>query len=207
MQEGNGETINCPVIRTVVLAAGESVRTSRPKMLLPFGSGTLIEKVIDNISDSQAKSITVVLGAWQNEILKIISNLPVNYVINTDYKKGMLSSVICGIQSLPEETDAAIIFPGDYPFIPGLLLDEMIDAYSKKRKGIVIPVCKGRRGHPLLIDKKYFEEIASLDESKGLRSLSERYSADVFEYTTDNEMIFNDIDTIEDYTRAINKSI
>jgi len=206
MAKAKEYNINIPVVRAVVLAAGESIRTGTPKMLLTIGTKTLIEKVIENILASHVKSITVVLGAYREQIGLIISNLPVSHTFNENYRDGMLSSVICGLKSLPEQTDAAIIYPGDYPFIKAGIINEMIDVYRSTGKGIVIPVCKGRRGHPIIIDRKYFNEVEKLDEKRGLRALAEKFRNEIQEYITDNEMIFNDIDTLEDYFKAEQKS-
>jgi len=192
-------------IGVVLLAAGESARIKSPKMLLPLEGKTLIEKVIENILASSIKNIIVVLGAWKNEILEKIRNLPVGYTINEEWEKGMLSSVIHGIRSLSGHVCAAIVYPADYPFIPGSLLDNITEAYFNSGKGIVIPVCRGKRGHPVLIDRKYFSEVEKLDPGLGLRSLSEKFSNDVFEYPADDENIFFDIDTVGDYNKATKK--
>lgn len=192
-------------ISIILLAAGESVRTKTPKMLLPLQDKTLIEKVIENLQSSRIKNTVVVLGAWKDEIMEKIGNLPVRITFNEEWKKGMLSSVIKGIRSLPADTSAAIIYPADYPFIAGKLLDEITEAYFKSGKGIVVPVCKGRRGHPVLIDRKYFGEIERLDYERGLRLLLEKFSSDIFEHPTDDENIFFDIDTMEDYVKATKK--
>jgi len=189
----------------ILLAAGKSARIKSPKMLLPLEGKTLIEKVIENILSSRIQNINIVLGAWKNEIIEKIRYLPVGYTINEEWEKGMLSSVIHGIRSLPGQVCAAIIYPADYPFIPGSLLDEITDAFFESGKGIVIPVCRGRRGHPVLIDRKYFAEVEKLDPELGLRALSKKFSNDVLEYPTDEENIFFDIDTTEDYIKAIKK--
>lgn len=194
-----------PEIRALILAAGESSRTSTPKMLLPFGSMTLIERVIENTLSSDISGVTVILGAWQDELMSAIRHLNVSLVINEDFKKGMLSSVIRGIKSLPAGTDAAFIIPGDHPFIPGSLLDGMAEAYKQSGKGIIIPVVGGKRGHPLLADVKYFGEIEKLDANVGLRALADKFSRDVYEYPAEDKMILFDIDTLEDYDRAIKK--
>jgi CTP:molybdopterin cytidylyltransferase MocA len=56
-----------------------------------------------------------------------------------------------------------------------------------------------------MIDRKYFSEVDKLDDTLGLRSLSDKFADDIHEVKTDNEMIFRDIDTNEDYINAINK--
>lgn len=201
-----GNTANkIPVVRAIILAAGRSSRAGSPKMLLKFGDKTLIEKVVENVMDSDVESITVVLGEYRNDIQKVIENLPLRIVFNERFETGMLSSVICGIKSLPEDTDASLILPGDFPFIKGNLINTMISSFHEGKGDIIVPVCNGLRGHPLLAGKKYFPEIEKLDAGRGLRMLTEKFSNGVYELETSDEGILRDIDTVDDYKQALNK--
>jgi molybdenum cofactor cytidylyltransferase len=193
-------------IWAVVLAAGESKRMRMAKLLLSFDDKTIIEKVIDNILGSGINNIMVVLGAWKDEIMDVLENVPVSICYNKDYQTGMLSSVRCGLASLPRDASAGIVFPGDMPLIPGDIISDLVRSFRKNSGGIVVPVCNGKKGHPILISQKYFNEVYKLDDTLGLRSLADKFSYDVYEVETDNEMIFKDIDTNEDYFKAINKS-
>lgn len=193
-------------IWAIVLAAGESKRMKVPKMLLPFRNSTILETTIGNIADSEINNILVVLGAYSNEILSVIENMPVIYCFNDKYKDGMLSSVQCGLRNLPSAYESVLVFPGDQPLINSEVIDELISNYRKTSKGIVVPVYRRKRGHPLLVDFKYREEIYRLDPDKGLRLLAEKFPDDVLEVETDSEYILKDIDTQEDYFDELNKT-
>lgn len=134
--------------RAIILAAGSSTRMGSQKMLLPFGSSTILETVIQNILRSSVDSVTVVLGANQHEILRIIQPLPVEVCINENHLSGMLSSVICGFNALPDDTGTALVFLGDQPGISPKVTDRVIEAYNQSLHGIVIPISNHRRGHP-----------------------------------------------------------
>ena len=189
----------------IVLAAGESKRMGFPKMLLPFKGSTMIETVIQNISESCVKNIIVVLGAESTKMLNVIGNMPVKYCLNEDYKDGMLSSVKCGFRCLPSEYKAVLVFQGDQPLIKAGSINSLISAYLSSVNGLVIPVHNNKRGHPLLIDRKYRYEIEKLDPEKGLRSLAEKFSGDVLEVETNENGILRDFDTYEEYLVEINK--
>lgn len=194
-------------ICAIVLAAGESKRMGSPKMLLPYRGATIIETVIQNIASSSVEKILVVLGADRYKILKLISEYPVMHCYNADYKTGMLSSVKCGFSRLPDDYLAALVFPGDQPMIDAQVINIVINAWQETGKGIIIPTYRGKRGHPLLIDRKYTNEIMTLDESEGLRVLAQKNPEDVKEIETDNPLILKDIDTVEDYRNEINRII
>jgi molybdenum cofactor cytidylyltransferase len=191
-------------IWAVVLAAGESVRMGSPKMLLPYRGKTIIENVIEKIIRSDINNIVLVLGADSEKIIKVVDRMPVRCCYNKNYKTGMLSSVICGFEFLPDDFYAAMVFPGDLSSPDTDIINLMIKLYLESGKGIIVPVHNGRRGHPLLVDRKYGAEIVKLDPEKGLRSLLEKFSGDILEVPAGSDSILKDIDTPEDYMRETN---
>jgi molybdenum cofactor cytidylyltransferase len=186
-------------ICAIVLAAGESKRMKVPKMLLPYRDKTIIEKVIEKVISSGIEKVIVVLGSGKDDILKVTESMPVTNCYNDNYKQGMLSSVKCGFRKLDEKCKAALIFLGDQPGIDPDVIKTLIEAYSKSGKGIVIPVFNKKRGHPLIIDSKYRDEIAGIDESGTLRDMVHKFKDDVQEVKVKTLTILKDIDTQEDY--------
>jgi molybdenum cofactor cytidylyltransferase len=192
-------------IWAIILAAGESKRMGSPKMLLPFMGITMIENVIANVSGSKVDNIMVVLGADRDSIAKLIRTKAVNYCYNENYKDGMLSSVMCGFRNIPIDHSAVLVFQGDQPLITPNAINSVIEVYLSSGKGIVIPVYESKRGHPILIDRKYRNEIQKLNPAEGLRSLALKYSDDVLEVNTDIAGILRDFDTYDEYKNEINK--
>jgi len=193
-------------IWSIILAAGESKRMGFPKMLLPIKGISMIETVIENVTKSNVDNILIVLGANREKLNRIIKSTSVNYCYNENYKKGMLSSVKCGFENLPSDFEAALVFQGDQPLITPNVINKVIDTYRSSGKGIVIPVYKRKRGHPILINNKYRNEIDDLDPGVGLRSLAHKFSDDVVEVDADDSGILRDFDTYEDYTKEINQT-
>ena len=191
-------------IWAVILAAGESKRMGSPKMLLPFNGSTMIECVIANVTKSDVDEIIVVLGAEKEALIPLMGKWHIEYCYNENYKEGMLSSVQCGFKNLPSGCKASLVFQGDQPLITSNTINTVINAYLSSEKGIVIPVYKNKRGHPLLIDMKYRNDIDKLSPDKGLRSLTYKFPADVLEVDTDESGILRDFDTYDQYTIGIN---
>lgn len=188
----------------IILAAGESKRMGSPKMLLPWMGRTIIEQVIENALSSNVSGVVLVLGAESDGIKSITSRYDVVHCYNADYQSGMLSSVRCGLKALPEDCTAVVVMPGDQPMIGADEINRVIAARKRSGKGIVVPVYEGRRGHPLLIDGGYREEVMALPEKEGLRALAARYPGDVFEAETDDPSVLRDIDTRDDYLNEQN---
>ncbi len=192
------------MIWALVLAAGESKRMGRSKQLLPFGKKTILETVIDHITQSSVDETLVVLGAHREKIEDVIKNLHVKSVYNPDFKEGMLSSVQRGFASLPDKADAVLVFLGDQPRIPSSVIDKIINAYRSSGKGIVLPAFDNKRGHPVLISTKYRKEIALLNPQIGLRNLIHNHPEDILEVQIDSSSILEDIDTPDDYKDLMN---
>jgi molybdenum cofactor cytidylyltransferase len=189
----------------IILAAGESRRMGSPKMLLAFQGRTIIENVISNVAESKVDKIMVVLGAVREPLVRVIEKSGIKYCYNDNYKEGMLSSVQCGFKNLPVTYKAVLVFQGDQPLITPASINSLIKAYLNSDKGIVLPVYKNRRGHPILIDKRYCDEIKVLNPLDGLRSLAYRYPGDVLEVATGDPGILRDFDTYEEYLKGINQ--
>jgi molybdenum cofactor cytidylyltransferase len=191
-------------IWAIILAAGESKRMGSPKMLLPFNGSTMMECVIINVAKSIVDKIVVVLGAGRETLIQLADKLHVEYCYNENYKEGMLSSVQCGFRYLPSGCKGSLVFQGDQPLITFDTINALINAYVSSEKGIVIPVFDKKRGHPILIDMKYRNDIDKLSPDEGLRSLAYRFPADVLEVDTCEPGILRDFDTYEQYKKGIN---
>ncbi|MDZ7261647.1 MAG: molybdenum cofactor cytidylyltransferase [candidate division KSB1 bacterium] len=187
------------MVWAIILAAGESKRMGKPKLLLPFGERTIIETVVTNAVQSKAAEVLVVLGSEAEKIREKIKDYPIKISVNPTFSQGMLSSIRWGFESLPENAHAALVILGDQPFIPTSVINKIIDAYKQNEKGIVLPVYKKKRGHPILVDMKYRDEVKCLSPDTGLRALIYNHTEDLLEVEVGTPSILADIDTMEDY--------
>lgn len=190
-------------IGAIILAAGESRRMGKPKLLLPFGDETIIEAVVKSLIQSKADEVLVVLGADSGKIEEKIKNLPLKTTVNPHYKKGMLSSVQWGFKVISEHIQGVLVCLGDQPSIPADVIDKVIDAFKKTKKGIVVPTYKKIRGHPVLIDIKYRNEIWDLSSDVGLRGVVYNHPEDTIEVEVGSPAILRDIDDPGDYRKEI----
>lgn len=194
------------MIWAMILAAGESKRMGKPKLLLPFGEKTIIETLIENVIHSKVEKTLVVLGSEWKKIEEKIKKFPIEISVNPHFQRGMLSSVQWGFKVLPEDTQAVLIVLGDQPAISTGIINRLIKASKTAKKGIVLPVYNKNRGHPVLIDMKYRGEVEALSPDIGLRGLVYRHAEDIQEVKVDTPSILMDIDDTEDYKRELSRS-
>ena len=89
------------MIWVTILAAGESKRMGRPKLLLSFGEKTIIETVVDNAVGSKVDEVLVVLGSNAEKMADKIKDLTVKTSVNPNFRQGMLSSSKPCVRSTP----------------------------------------------------------------------------------------------------------
>jgi xanthine/CO dehydrogenase XdhC/CoxF family maturation factor/CTP:molybdopterin cytidylyltransferase MocA len=191
------------VISAVILAAGESRRMGKPKLLLPWGDNTIIETIIKTVLQSEVKHIVVVLGSEKDKIRSQIINYPVIIAENQEYQKGMLTSIQCGLRALPDGTDAVMVLLGDQPMINGPVIDKLADTFRHTGKGILIAVHKGKRGHPIIIKTKYKRDIEQLGSENSMHDFTRKFASEILEVETGTTEVLKDIDTPEDYNKEI----
>jgi molybdenum cofactor cytidylyltransferase len=194
------------MVWAIILAAGESKRMGKPKLLLPFGEKTIIETIVETVVSSKVEKTLVILGSDRKKIEERIKNYPARVVYNRDFRSGMLSSVQCGFKALPEEARAVLVVLGDQPKISANIINKLIDAYKSKGKGIVLPVYKNERGHPVLIDVKYRKEVENLSPEVGLRGTVYNHPEDILEVDVNTPSILKDIDDESDYKKELRNS-
>ena len=197
-----------PKISGIILAAGLSTRMGEPKQLLPFRDSTIIETVIDNLLGSKLSEVIVVVGHEADKIQTCIQHKPVKIVFNPDYREGMLTSAQYGVGSISASADAFAMTLVDLPLITPDLVDMVIEAYIQAEGGIAVPSYNYRRGHPVIFDRRYADDILGLDgNSGGVRSLYKKYADDIQYVTVDTDRVLTDIDYRQDYEEALQKSL
>jgi molybdenum cofactor cytidylyltransferase len=182
-------------VSAIVLAAGRSSRMGKLKQLMPLGKSTILEQTLDNLLGSKASEVIVVLGHKAEEITKRLSGRPVKVVVNPLYRKGMGTSIAAGLKFLDSQAQAVMLVLGDQPYVDSATIDKLLDAFVKKDKGIVIPVYKKQRGHPLIFDRRYQAQLSKLKGDIGGREIIKENPKDVLEVPVKCEGVVIDIDT------------
>ncbi len=187
------------MINAIVLAAGESRRMGKPKPLLRCGGTTFLERIVSVLRASDADRITVVLGAQAADIRATTDLSAVEVVMNEDYQRGQLSSLIAGLRSVPAEADAILLCLVDNPFLTAETVNRVIGAFRETQSPIVIPVFDKRRGHPALFSRTVFPDLLDAPPEEGARHVVHANADKVLEIDVPDSTIPVRIDTPEDY--------
>jgi molybdenum cofactor cytidylyltransferase len=195
------------VIVAVVLSAGESSRMGRPKALLPIDGQTFIERIVAALKQTRVGKIIVILGHNASELQPKISHLPVEILINTDYKLGQLSSLQLAVRHLhlDHDCDGMLVHLVDHPYLTPALVQEMIRRFYETKKRIIVPKFHGKRGHPVIFSRELFAELLSAPADQGAKAVVNAHRADTLEIETEEAGIALDIDTPELYEQHVRR--
>jgi molybdenum cofactor cytidylyltransferase len=191
------------MICAIVLAAGRSRRMGVQKLLLPLGGQPVIARVADAWLGGPVDRVFAVVGRDGDRIAEALAGRPIQFVVNPQAEGEMLSSVRCGLRAMPDECAVVLVVLGDQPGVTADVVAATVRAFRADGRGIVVPTCRGRRGHPLLFAAHYRDEILNQYEDAGLRGLLLAHPADVCEVEVAMPGVLEDIDVPEDYRQMI----
>ncbi len=198
-------------VGAIILAAGQSKRMGKPKLLLPFLNTPLIHYPVSLAVGKKFHPILVVGGKYIHELQAELDEYSeqISIIYNSNYGKGMSTSLWAGILAIEEQVDAVFIFLGDQPFVSGVVVETMMEIYKRNReKGVKIvrPRYKSQPGHPILFDKTLFREFRNLSGDEGGKSIIEANHESLIYVDFENTMLNIDIDTPQDYESLIKNS-
>ena len=187
----------------IVLAAGLSSRMGEEKLLLPFGSGTVLETTISRIPRDIVEHLVVVTRKEISDILELPANVTV--ILNRTPQKGQSESLRQGIAYLRSQVSncrGVLIFLGDQPLIQTSLVNQVVDILKSRPEAIVVPEYQGVLGHPVGFGSAWFEQLANQNGDKGGRHLIATYPEGVIRIQGDVTCTM-DMDSKEDYRRLV----
>jgi molybdenum cofactor cytidylyltransferase len=129
-----------------------------------------------------------VLGAGADEIRAKLPVKDSQIVVNEDWESGPLSSIQAGLYSLTEgDVEAALICPVDHPLVTLRLVGEIVAAFDRSGKAIVLPTYLGKRGHPVLFASRLFAELMTAPLDVGARAVVRAHPSEIETVVTEEE--------------------
>lgn len=191
-------------VGAVILAAGMSTRMGQMKVLLPWTDGkTILEHIIEQLILARIDHITVVTGHQADEVKRVATKAGAHTIHNRGYKTGeMLSSLKAGLKALPANIAASLIVLGDQPQIQPKVVYQVLMAYAEGAGDIVAPSYKMQRGHPILIDRRYWAELLALPKEGAPRDVINAHQDRIAYIPVDTDSVVRDLDTPQDYADA-----
>jgi molybdenum cofactor cytidylyltransferase len=180
----------------LILAAGASARfAGGHKLLAEFRGKPLISHVFELAISAPLDVRLVVTGARVGEIAALAERAGLRSLHNPDFASGLSTSLKAGLAALPPDCDGVIVLLGDMPLIRPQTLQAILQAAQiNPAFAAIVPMHQGEWGHPVLLKRALFEEIAILTGDQGARKLLNSRK-DVLTLAVDDPGILADFDT------------
>jgi molybdenum cofactor cytidylyltransferase len=191
----------------VILAAGQSVRMGKPKLLLPWGGTSVLAHLIEEWQAMRSRQIAVVCAPHNLPIqaeLDCLGFPTQNRIFNPAAEQGMFSSIRCAAQwpGWQEVLTHWAIVLGDQPHLQRQTLRRVLDFGATHPARVCQPARRGHARHPVLLPKAVFQRIAG-STAATLREFLAAKPLQVTLCELDDPGLDLDIDCPEDYEKAV----
>lgn len=197
-----------PEVGAVLLAAGESSRMGQLKALLPWQGKTLLEHQVGALIQGGCSEIVVVLGHRHTELSPLLQGQPrVRSVHNPDYLQGKTTSLRAGLRAISEShPEFFLVLNVDQPRSSDAVR-QVIEHHSTGGHLVTIPCNQGKGGHPVAISSSLLSELTDItEETEGMKAVMRRHTAQTHRLELGNPDLLLDLNTPEDYQRALTRS-
>jgi len=193
----------------LIPAAGKSERMGRPKLTLPLGGRTVLERVLDTVRCAGIEHILVVVGPHGPELIPLAESVGTHVLPLAEQTPDMRATVERGLIWLEEHfhprlDDHWLLIPADHPALDEAVVRQLLQArHEHANCSIIIPTFQGKRGHPALIDWKHAAGIRAFPPGAGLNAYLRHHGDETLEMPVDTAGVVRDLDTPEDYERLL----
>lgn len=189
------------MVGLTILAAGSSTRMGHPKQLMPYLGRSLVRHAVETAISSICWPITLVIGAYAEQIRREIEHLPVNVIYNADWHQGMSTSIHASVATMVDicpELDAVIISLADMPLINAEHFNQLVRIYVQNAAPLIVASSYELVvGVPVLFDCSLFTELKQLKGDNGAKVILHRYHDEIIYLPVSQPAL--DVDTPSDY--------
>jgi CTP:molybdopterin cytidylyltransferase MocA len=195
------------MIYAVIPAAGTSSRMGRPKLALPLGGKSVLQRAVAAFRDAGIEHVVVVIGPHVSELASLARCAGAHVCLLAEPTAHMRDTIVHGLAWLEEQfhphpDDAWLLLPGDHPLVEAGIVRQLVDAHARLPQWpIVVPTCSGKRGHPLLIAWNRVAAIRELPADQGLNHYLRTQEGQILEVPVASAGILADMDMPADYER------
>jgi molybdenum cofactor cytidylyltransferase len=185
-----------PRFAALVLAAGGSSRLGRPKQLLPYRDGLLLDAVLDLARAYPFAQRVLALGGSADEVRAAVDTNGFDVVINDEYTTGCSSSIARAISAVGDDLDGIVLLLGDQPEVRADSIAALIT--GRGNAPIAVTRYENGIGHPFALSRATFPALAALHGDRGVWKLIDRLGSAVARVRVEGQ-VPRDVDTEEDY--------
>lgn len=199
-----------PTVHILVLAAGASSRMrGRDKLLQPVKGKPLLRAVAETAL-ATGSPVLVTLPPAAPARHAAVAGLVLRVVEVPDAALGMSRSLVRGLAAItaPSPEDGVMILPADMPGFSAKALADLISRYRAEPELIWRGgTTDGQPGHPAIIPRDLWPELAAVTGDEGGRSVLKRNADRLRQVPLPGRMAVLDLDTPEDWAAYLGQTV
>ncbi len=190
------------MISAILLAAGQSRRLiGGNKLIIKYKEVPLINHILKSLIKSKVNKIIIVLGYESNKIKKIIlKSKKIIFINNPNYKKGISSSIKCGLKKLSNKNKGFIIAQSDMPLVTFSLINKIYNSIIKSNKLVHVLKNNNKIGNPIGFNIETKIKFKKIKGNMGARKMVKKLSKNTNFLSTNSKAIFKDLDLKKDFS-------
>ena len=174
----------------------------RTKQLLPLHNGPVIAYCLRNIIASGIKDIVVVIDRNSPELSEVLGRFPVKAAFNALSHTEMSDSVRTGLSHIQPSSSGVLVCLSDQPLVAELTFRNLMLLHRECPDKILIPMFKGKKGHPTLFP---FGTLREIIPDLTLRQIISQDPDRIRYQDLPDEGVILDMDTPGDYKTILQK--
>ncbi len=191
------------MVGAVILGAGMSTRmnSATSKLEMNLQGIPVIEHVIRSVCASGVDRVVLVYSSRTDFLKSLAQNYGIGHAYNPIPQEGLSTSLKTGVRELLN-MEGLLFVLGDQPFVYAEDIDRLLEAFEENEDKIIVPVTAKGRGNPVIIPRKYYDELLEVQGDQGARGVIASHRESVLEVLIEKSDIHFDIDTEEAFKAA-----
>lgn len=184
-----------PPLSAVIMASGHGKRFRGDKLSARVEGVPMLERLFMTVPRELFRTVAVV--ARERALLELAEDYGLLGVFNGDETDDTAVTIRLGLDSAAPGSAGCMFLVGDQPWLSQDTLVDLCRRFYSSPESICLPVCRGRRGNPVIFPKAYFEELKNLPPHGKGRTVIDRHPHAVLERETEAKEL-RDIDYASD---------
>lgn len=190
----------------MVLAAGAASRMGRDKLALEIAGKTVLEHTLDRVAAAGIENCIVVVRPGGGRPARLSERAGCTPVVNHAYAAGIAASLKVGLSAVDGAAQGVIFALGDQPCVPPSVFRSLVENHANRLSLVTGPAYRGKRGNPVLFDRRTWPLLMQLKGDSGGRQVIEMLpEREISWLETGAPAVLQDIDTPGDYRKMLRR--